>query len=787
MGPVVGQVLGHYRILEEIGAGGMGVVYRAHDERLDRDVALKVLPQGALGDERARRRLREEAVALARLNHPNIATIHDFDSQGALDFLVMEHVVGVTLADKLAGTPLPESELLLLAEQITKPLQEAHEHGVIHRDLKPGNIIVTAKGQLKLLDFGLAQLLAGGGSLPTETTASQHIVGTLPYMAPEQLSGQCDCRTDIYAVGAILYEMATGRRPFSQRFAGALASDIINTLPVPPGQVNPRVSRKLEDVILKCLEKDPNNRYQSAQEITVDLRRQQSATHLPATIRPVVDQRRRLRAALASALAVLAVLALLLGLRYWRDPTVVSPNRIRSLAVLPLDNLSGDPEQEYFTEGMTDELITALGQYSALNVISRTSVMRYKGAQKTVPEIARELHVDAILQGSVLRSGNRTRITAQLTDGVSDRNLWGRSYERDMRDVLALQDEVARAIADEIEVRLTGGRTKAITAAVVAPEAHEAYLRGRYYWNKWTPDGFQKAGDYFQRALAIDANYPAAHAGLADAHALLGYYGVVAPRDAFPRAKAAALNALALDETLSEAHTALALVAENYEWDWDGGERELARALQLNPSSAMAHLWYSYHLVWFGRFDEAVKEAQRAQALDPLSLVTNTSVANILYDVKRYDEAIVECRKVLEMDSSFRWAHHSLGENYVEKGLFKEAVTELTLGLDQERRNPHFLAALAYGMARSGDRVGALKIVEELERASQERYIPATQIAGLYATLGKTPESLAWLEKAYQARDAWLPQLTVTPPFRSLHADPRFREFMARIGLRVVD
>ena len=691
------------------------------------------------------------------------------------------------MADKLAGRPLPESELLALAEQITKPLQEAHEHGVIHRDLKPGNIIVTAKGQLKLLDFGLAQLLAAGGSRPTETTASQHIVGTLPYMAPEQLSGQCDCRTDIYAVGAILYEMATGQRPFRQQFAGALASDIINTLPVPPGQVNPRVSRKLEDVILKCLEKDPDNRYQSAQEITVDLRRQQSATHSSATIGPVVDRRRRRRAALASALGVLAVLALLLGSRYWRDPTVVSPNRIRSLAVLPLDNLSGDPEQEYFTEGMTDELITALGQYSALNVISRTSVMRYKGAQKTVPEIARELHVDAILQGSVLRSGNRTRITAQLTDGVSDRNLWGRSYERDMRDVLALQDEVARAIADEIEVRLTGARTKATAAAVVAPEAHEAYFADATIGTSGRLMVFKKLATTSSARLRLTRT------------TLL-----------HTRAWPTPTPCLATTESsLQETRFLKPKLRRSTRWRWT---KRLAKPIQpsrwspttTNGTGAGASV------NWRERFNSTPARRWHTSGIPTIScgpagptkpskkrngprrwIRSRSSPTrawrHILYDVKRYDEAIVECRKVLEMDSSFRWAHHSLGEAYVEKGLFKEAVTELTLGLDQERRNPHFLAALAYGMARAGDRVGALKIVEELERASQERYIPATQIAGLYANLGKIPESLAWLEKAYQARDAWLPQLTVTPPFRSLHADPRFPEFMARIGLRVVD
>jgi serine/threonine protein kinase len=788
---VIGQVLGHYRILEKVGAGGMGVVYRAHDERLDRDVALKVLPAGTLGNEHARRRFREEARTLARLNHSNIATIHDFDCQDGLDFLVMEYVAGMTLATKLSRGPLAEDELLGVAEQIMKPLEEAHERGIIHRDLKPSNIMLTPKGQLKLLDFGLAKLLFPGDRQSSETTTEMQPMGTLPYMTPEQLrGGQPDVRSDIYSAGVILYEMATGRRPFEGHFPAALGSDIITKAPVPPGRSNPHVSPKLEEIILKCLEKDPENRYQSAKEVTIDLRRLKNVSGAQAGAYPSKVRRRWLRALIVAGSAILSLISFLFvfdvgGLRQ-RLGRGGNASRIQSLAVLPLKNLSHDPEQEYFAEGMTDELITALGHFGALNVISRTSAMHYKGTDKTVPEIARELQVDAVLQGSVLRSGDRTRITAQLTDGMTDRNLWGQSYERNLRDVLALQDEVARAIAAEIQIRLTtGDPASAARTRVVNPEAHEAYLKGRYYWNKWTPEGWQKASEYFQEAILDDASYPAAYAGLADSYALLGYYGVLAPKDVFPRARVAALKALELDDTLSEAHTSLALITDNYDWNWARGEHEFRRALELNPSYAIAHLWYSYHLVWTGRLDAAIDEAKRAQALDPLSLVATTSLANILYDGKHYDEAIEQCRKVLELDPGFRWAHHSLGESYLEKGMFKEGIAELTLGLDPERRNPHFVAKLAYGLALSGDRNGALAIVAELERESKRRYIPPSQVAGLHVTLGNKNQALIWLEKAYNVRDGWIASVTVEPPFRPLHSDTRFREFIRRVGLQL--
>ena len=482
---MIGQTLSHYRVVEKIGAGGMGEVYRATDTRLEREVALKVLPSGTLADEAARKRFRKEALTLSKLNHPHIATVHDFDTQHGIDFLVMEYVAGGTLAAKLKSGPLPEKKVARLSLQIVEALEEAHEQGIVHRDIKPGNVMVTPKGQVKVLDFGLAKLLRPVSATATteSLTETQGAAGTLPYMAPEQLRGeQVDARTDIHALGAVLYEMATGQRAFPDRQPAQLTAAILQLPPSSPRALNRRVSGELERVVLKCLEKEPERRYQSAKELRVDLRRMSSPTVAAFTPSPQAPAWGKPVWRLAAAgFAVVALLAVLVGLNVGglrqRLLGGAAPGQIQSIAVLPLDNMMGDAEQDYFVEGMHEALITELSKIGALKVISRTSAMRYKDTDKSVPEIARELGVDAVIEGSVLRAGSTVRITAQLIEAATDRNLWADNFDRELRNILALHSEVARAIAKEIKITLTPGEEARLASArPVDPEAYEAYL-----------------------------------------------------------------------------------------------------------------------------------------------------------------------------------------------------------------------------------------------------------------------------------------------------------------------
>jgi serine/threonine protein kinase len=493
---MIGQTLGHYRILEKVGAGGMGVVYRARDEQLERDVALKVLPSGTLDNEASRRNFRKEALALAKLNHPNIETVYEFATQDGMDFLVMEFVPGKTLADKLLNGVLPEKEVVALGMQIAAALGEAHERGIVHRDLKPRNIAITAKGQAKVLDFGLAKLLRPASVASTDTiTDTQAIVGTLPYMSPEQLQGEAvDARSDIFTIGAVLYEMATNCRAFGERLPSRLVDTILHETPVTPRALNRRISAGLERIILKCLDKDPEQRYQSAKELLVDLRRlaepAPSRTNPPASIPKGRTKAARSVAYFVAGLLGLTAIVLGLNVGGWRTRLVgwTSPPKIGSLAVLPLENLSHDPEQEYFADGMTEALITDIAKIGTLRVISRTSVMRYKGTKKPLSQIARELNVDAIVEGSVQHSGDRVRIDAQLIDARNDRNLWTESYQSDLGDVLTLQGNVARAVAGEVRAQLTPQESASMSKSqTVNPRAYESYLQGRYFWNKRTP------------------------------------------------------------------------------------------------------------------------------------------------------------------------------------------------------------------------------------------------------------------------------------------------------------
>jgi len=784
----IGQTLGHYRILEKIGAGGMGTVYRAHDERLDRDVALKVLPPSGLENDGARRLFRKEALALSRLNHPNIAAIYDLDFAAGVDFLVMELITGVTLASKLAIGPLSEGKVLEFGQQIALALEHAHGYGVVHSDLTPGNVIIRSDGQLKVVDFGLAKLLATDESAPAETLSGVHgLAGTLPYMPPEQLLGNPpDCRSDIYSAGAVLYEMATGKCPFQGKVPTAISEAILHTDAASPRQLNPTISSALESVILTCLEKEPAARYQTARELSVDVRRVQTASaDIGARRKPGSVSVRSRWVATASLMAILAVAAPVsfVKLRAWQARARATSQipGIRSLAVLPLENLSRDPEQEYFADGMTDELTTELAHVSALRVVSRTSAMRYKRTTKTLPQIARELQVDAVIEGSVLRSDGSVRINTQLVQADPDRELWAHSYQRELKDVLQLQGELAHDIAEQIKIKVTPQEElRLATARTVDPGSHEAYLKGLYHWSKMTEEHYRDARNYFKEAIALDPNYAPAYAGLAD------YFWAtdeLPPSLAMPSARENVLKALALDDSLADAHKTLAIIKFYGDWDWAAAEKEFKRALELNPSYSEGHRMYSVYLSALGREEEAFGEIQTAQGLDPLSLTTSLTGGWISYYARQYDRALQQCRGVLELDPNWSGAHECLGDVYTAKGNFPQAIEEGLYAAKGSGHDPVRLAGLGRSYALAGRKSDARKILAELNNASKTEYIAPYFFAIVEGALGEKDRAFDWLEKGLIGRDPYLTRLRVDVAMDPVRSDARFKILLQRIGL----
>jgi serine/threonine protein kinase/tetratricopeptide (TPR) repeat protein len=790
---MIGLTLGHYRILEKVGAGGMGVVYRARDEQLERDVALKVLPSGTLDNEASRRNFRKEALALAKLNHPNIETVYEFATQDGMDFLVMEFVPGKTLADKLLNGALPEKEVVALGMQIAAALGEAHERGIVHRDLKPRNIAITAKGQAKVLDFGLAKLLRPASVASTDTiTDTQAIVGTLPYMSPEQLQGESvDARSDIFTIGAVLYEMATNCRAFGERLPSRLVDTILHETPVTPRALNRRISAGLESIILKCLDKDPDQRYQSAKELLVDLRRLgepvSARTNPPASMPKGRTKAARSAAYFVAGLLSLTAIVLGLNVGGWRSRLLgwTAPPSIGSLAVLPLENLSHDPEQEYFADGMTEALITDIAKIRTLRVISRTSVMRYKGTKKPLSQIARELNVDAVVEGSVQRSGDKVRIDAQLIDARKDRNLWTESYQSDLSDVLTLQGNVARAIAGEVRVQLTSEERAGLSdTRTVKPEAYEVYLRGRYSLNKRTPADLQSAIGSFQKAVELDPTYALAYAGLAEGYTLMSVYGEVVPRAAMPKAKAAANRALEIDNSLAEAHAVLADVEWSYDWDVAAADAAFQRALLIDPSYATAHQWYALYLSNLGKSEQAIAQINRAQELDPRSLIIEVNVGWCYYVTHRYDEAIELLKKVAENESTFWLVHSILGQTYLAKGNLPDAIRELELADSLSPHTIRNMALLGDAYALAGRRVQTRKLLAELISLTGKRYISPAYMAIPCIGLGQKDRALDWLEKAYDDRSDWMVLLQTEPVFDPLRSDPRFQELLHKVGVQ---
>jgi len=784
---MIGQILGHYRILEKVAAGGMGVVYRARDEQLDRDVAVKVLPAGTLSDDTARKHFRKEATALAKLNHPNIETVYDFGTQDGLDFLVMEYIPGKTLAERLAVGTLPEKDAVSIGIQIASALEEAHDCGIVHRDLKPANIAITAKGYAKILDFGLAKLLRPVDDGTTENlTDTQAAAGTVPYMPPEQLKGELvDARADIYAIGAVLYEMSTGRRAFQEELASRLIDAILHRPPVPPRAFNPRVSPEFETSILKCLDKDPERRYQSAKELLVDLRRLQPTT--PGTVVPSLPSQVRGRARkwatyVLTALLVLTVGLFALNIGGLRDRILGRIHiQVRSLAVLPFENLSGDRNQDYFAEGMTEALITDLSQIHALRVISRTSVMRYKSERKSLAQIARELNVDAIVEGSVALDQEGTRVTARLYYGRTEERLWSESYRREYKNTLVLQAELTGAIVHAIDLALTPQeRARLAGSGQVNPAAHEAYLKGRYHLNLGTEDQLRQAKGYFEESINIDSNYAPAYAGLADYYWLTNE---LFPREAMPKAKEYVEKALILDDGLADAHATLATITFYGDWDWPGAEKEFKRAIDLSPSYAEAHRFYSNFLSEMGRHEQALMEIRTAQELDPYSAVTRLGAGWALYYARAFSLAIEQCQRVLDLDPSSASAHDCVGSAELASGAYDRAIGEFNGLATSSGNDPLRLASLGSAYALSGRRAEALRVVAQLNAASQLHYVPSSFLGAVHAALGEKDEAFSWLGKAYQEHDAFLVRLKVEPAMDPLRSDARFAELLRRMKL----
>ncbi len=746
---MIGTTLSHYRIIEPLGAGGMGAVYRAHDEHLDRDVAVKVVHRGALDDPAARERFRREAHVLSRLAHPGVATIFDFDTQGEVDFIVMEYVAGGTLLGRLRQGPMDLDEVLRLGAEIGDALDVAHKQGILHRDLKPGNVALTASGTPKLLDFGLATLLHVSQTM-TDLTKPGTFVGSLPYMAPEQLRGDADdARTDLYGFGAMLYEMLTRHRPFEKERPEALMFEILHEAARPARSLRAETPPDLDRLIGACLSKDPAQRPASA-----------------ATISQIL---RRIREPSGS------------GLR--PEP---APDVIRSLAVLPFDNVSRDPAQEYFADGMTEALISELARVKALRVISRTSAMKYKGVQRALPEIARELSVDAILEGSALLVGKRVRVTVRLVSATTDETRWTDRYDGDIEDVLDMQSRVAETVAKEIAVQVTPQEaTQLAKRHAVNPEAHVEYMKGRHTAVASSPQAIELSIRHFHRALELDPTYAPAWAGVAGCHLVRASRGMAPPAAALAEARAAATKALAMDNSIAEAHAALGWLAV-MDRDVPAALRSLERAIALNPAQPGPHtnLGRLYYCV--ERHSEAKESMLKALSIDPLSMIIHTCVGDAYYYAREYERSLVYYQKAVDLDPRFDGAHTDLARSLEAVGRFDEARREYEEG----RRLSGGVAGPSFGLAHleasQGNTEEARRMLQRLLDGRATKVVSAWGIAALHASLGDVDEAFRWLDVAVKEHATGLMLLRVHPRLDAIRSDPRYVTLLRTVGLDAV-
>jgi eukaryotic-like serine/threonine-protein kinase len=786
---MIGKTVGQYRILQKLGSGGMGVVYKAEDKKLGRLVALKFLPEESSHDSLALERFQREARTASALNHPHICTIYDIDQYVGQPYIVMEFLEGETLRERIASKPLATDELLEMAIGIVDALEAAHAKGVIHRDIKPANIFVTSRSQCKVLDFGLAKLVSSSraDASSEEATAVEQLtspgttMGTISYMSPEQARGEeLDARTDLFSFGAVLYEMATGRRAFAGTTTALIHDAILNRAPLPPASVDAPVAPELESIIFKALEKSRNLRYQSASELRADLvrfKRQidsgRSETSLTAT--PASTRKFQFTKSVIVAAALVLVALAVAG--YWLSRRT---GDVDSIAILPFANDTASPDAEYLSDGITESIINSLSQLPNLRVSARSLVFRYKGKDVDPRTAGQELNVRAVLTGRVVQRGNNLTVQTELVDAGTGSQLWGQQYNRQLAEILTVQEDIASEISSRLQSRLTGEELRRMTKRYTEDtEAYQLYLRGRYNWNKGTIEGFEKAIDYFHQATEKDPKYGLAYAGLADSNLSLGTYWV----ESIAEAKAAAMKALQIDDSLAEAHVAVGNIKLLLDWDWASADKEYKRAIQLAPALALAHNQYGMYLAAMGRLDEAVAAVQRALELEPLSPIINSDLAWYLLYGGKYERAVEQFRKTLEIDTSYVSAHWGLGITYRQLGMFKEAINELNKALDLSGASPVISGHVGYTYAASGDAAAARKVLDELNQLSKRRYVSSVGVALIHTGLGDKDRAFEALQRAYDEHDFSLVFLKVAPWFQSLRRDNRFRDLLSRMSL----
>lgn len=750
--------LSHYRIIGKLRSSEMGDVYLGRDERLGRPVAVKILPASFQYDAERRSRLLKEAGAAAGLKSPSVVLIYDVGDQEGTTFIVMEYVEGDALPARLRENPLAVAEAVDIAIQVAEALHEAHGLGLIHGDIRASNLVLAKSGLVKVLDFGLSRI---AGSEPGEAdkevtgkvgreTIADFMSGTVSYLSPEQSVGKpIDSRTDLFSLGVVLFEMITGRVPFEGRTSTEVVDAIVHKAAPAVDLIRPDVPAELARIVSRCLEKDPDRRYQSALELAVDLK----------NLKRVVG---------------------------WEEkaaPPKRRPSRrkITSLAVLPLVNAGGDPNAEYLSDGITENIINDLSRLPNLRVTARSTVFTYKNAKIDPLRIAGELDVAALLTGRVLLRGESITVSTELVDAADGSRIWGGQYQRELSDLLAIEEALSEEITENLRLKLTGQAKKRLKKRHTEnPAAYREYLRGRYHWNRRTEDGFQRGIHQFELAIAEDPVYALAYAGLADCYSMLCSYCLAAPAEVLPKARAAAAKALEIDDTLAEAHASLAAISE-MNWEWAAARKLYQRAIELNRNYATAHQWYAEYLARVGELDEAVAQAQKAQQLEPLSSVINTGLGWILFFAGRIEEAIAQYRSAVELEPSFAPARWRLGDAYLRRGIIDQALAELRSAVQLSDRSSMALARLGRGLAMAGEKVEAAAILEELKQLSARHYVSPYDVAIVYAGLADAPRALEWLELAWEGRASWLSFIGVEPIFEDLRTDSRFANLLQRI------